>query len=106
MTDMQFAALVLILAAATAATRALPFVIFRETDRQPVFVEYLGRVLPAAMMGLLVVYCYKDVSISESIQLISTAVASAAVVAVHLLRHNTILSIVAGTAVYTLLLRM
>ena len=59
MNDAHAAALVLAMAAATWLTRFLPFIVFRR--RVPDYIRYLGRVLPAAIIGMLVVYCLKDV---------------------------------------------
>ena len=105
MTDVQFVALTFILALATAITRFLPFLIFGSSEKTPAFVNYLGRVLPAAMMGLLVVYCFKDIQFTAS-ELIPALAASAAVVGLHLWKRNTILSIAIGTAVYMVLIRV
>ena len=106
MNNMQFMILVLVLALATALTRVLPFLIFGEADRPPAMVEYLGKVLPAAMMGLLVVYCFKDIDVSDAGAVLPSVAASAAVVAVHLIKRSTMLSILAGTAVYMVLIRV
>lgn len=106
MSDTQFLLLVLILAVSTALTRFLPFLIFGRGSKSPAVIEYLGKVLPAAMMGLLVVYCFKDVDFQNRGELIPALAASLSVVGIHLWRRNTILSIVLGTAVYMVLIRV
>lgn len=105
MTDVQFLITVAVLAFSVALTRFLPFLVFGN-GRTPKIVDYLGKVLPAAMMGLLVVYCFKDVDFGSVGSLVPTLVASACVAVVHLLKRNTVLSITAGTAVYMLLIRV
>ena len=52
-----------ICAIGTMATRFLPFIIFRDNRPTPKYIQYLGRALPAAIFGMLVVYCLKDVSL-------------------------------------------
>ena len=84
-------------------TRFLPFLIFGKRKKLPAFIEYLGKVLPAAMMGLLVVYCFRDINLTDIPTLIPAIAGSLAVVVLHLVKRNTILSISAGTVVYMIL---
>lgn len=98
--------IILALAAGTQLTRWLPFVLFPEKKEPPQFVLYLGKVLPPAMMGLLVAYCLKDVSVSASPYGIPELIALAAVVGLHLWRRNVLLSIGGGTVVYMLLVQL
>lgn len=106
MTQTQFVCFVLILALATALTRCLPFWIFDREASRPKIIDYLGKTLPAAMMGLLVVYCFKDLNFREMHELLPALCASACVVFLHLWKKNTMLSIAAGTAVYMVLIRI
>ena len=48
----------------TLATRFLPFLLFPAGKPTPKFIQYLGRVLPFAVIGLLVIYCLKGVSVT------------------------------------------
>lgn len=98
--------IILAVAAGTQLTRWLPFVLFPERKEPPQFVLYLGKVLPPAMMGLLVAYCLKDVSVSASPYGIPELIALAAVVGLHLWRRNVLLSIGGGTVVYMLLVQL
>ncbi len=88
----------------TAALRFLPFWVFRR--RVPPAIAYLGRVLPYAIMGMLVVYCLKDVSFLQGTHGAPEAVAVTAVVLLHRWRHNTLLSILSGTVLYMILIRL
>ena len=106
MNDIQFIEITLLLALATAITRFLPFVLFCRSNKTPKIIDYLGKVLPAAMMGLLVIYCFKDISFNESGELIPILAASLAVILVHLWKRNTILSITCGTVLYMVLIRV
>lgn len=87
-------------------TRFLPFLLFPDNKPVPKVVEYLGRVLPAAMMGLLVVYCLRNVSITAAPHGLPELIALAVVAALQLWRRNVLLSIGAGTVLYMVLVQM
>ena len=103
---MQALFIVLICSAVTLALRALPFVFFGGKGGVPARIERLGRMLPPAIMAALVVYCLKSVPFGAFADGAKQLIASAVVVAVHLWRRNTLLSIAAGTAAYMLLIRI
>lgn len=84
----------------TMATRFLPFVLFRGGRGEGPYLRYLGAVLPAAVIGLLVVYCLKELSFAAPVSWLPTVLASALVVALQWRKGNALLSIGAGTAVY------
>ena len=86
-------------------TRFAPFVIFPDSKEPPEVVTWLGKVLPAAMMGLLVVYCLKGVSWLSAPHGAPELMAIAAVVALHTWKRNVLLSIAGGTALYMLLVQ-
>ena len=89
----------------TAGLRFLPFLIFGENRKTPPLVAYLGQVLPFAIMGMLVVYCLKDVSFTAAPFGITEIVGCAAVTLLHIWKRNTLLSIGAGTLCYMLLIQ-
>lgn len=106
MNELQIIVTVLILALTVWLSRFLPFIIFRhDTEKMPELLDYLAHVLPAAMMGLLVVYCFKDYTASVN-GLAPALIASAVTAFLHLLKHKTILSITTGTLLYMLLIRI
>ena len=90
----------------TAVTRFLPFLLFPDNKPVPKVIEYLGRALPAAMMGLLVVYCLRNMDFAGSAHALPEIIASAIVVGLHVWRRNTLLSIIAGTVAYMLLVQI
>ena len=90
----------------TMATRFLPFLIFGEKRKTPAIIEYLGTVLPCAIMGMLVVYCLKDVSFANAPFGIPELIACAAVAALHVWKRNSLLSIGGGTVCYMLLVQL
>ena len=90
----------------TMATRFLPFLIFGEKRKTPAIIEYLGTVLPCAIMGMLVVYCLKDVSFLTSPFGLPELIACIVVTALHIWKRNSLLSIGGGTVCYMLLVQL
>ena len=105
MTDTFAIATIAVCALVTAGLRFLPFLIFGENRKTPEIVAYLGKVLPFAIMGMLVVYCLKDVSIISAPFGIPEAIGCAVVAGLHVWKRNTLLSICAGTIAYMLLVQ-
>lgn len=91
-----------VMAVVTLLLRLLPFLVFSQR-KTPGYILYLGKVLPYAIMGMLVVYCLKDVAFTVYPFGIPAAVSVCLVAGLHLWRRNTLLSILCGTACYMLL---
>ena len=107
MTALQMGITIAVCTAATMITRFLPFVVFSSKDQQPPeVVRYLGRVLPAAIFGMLIVYCLKGVSVFAGSHGIPEAIAIAVTIALHKWKHQTLVSIAGGTVCYVLLVQM
>lgn len=104
--DTQALLIVLVAAGVTIVLRFLPFFVFGGGRETPEIISYLGKVLPFAIMGMLVVFCLKNVSFAAAPYGLPEAIACAVTVVVHLWRKNTLLSIVIGTAVYMVLVQM
>lgn len=98
--------LVAVVAAVTAALRFLPFLIFREGKKLPQWLTYLGKVLPYAIMGMLVVYCLKSIDLTAAPFGIPELLGCAAVALLHIWKRNTLLSIGAGTVFYMVLVQL
>lgn len=96
--------LIAVVSIVTIALRFLPFGVFH--SRTPQTVLYLGKVLPCAIMGMLVIYCLKDTDFTSLSGWAPQAISVALVVALHRLKHNTLLSILAGTVCYMLLVQL
>ena len=86
-------------------TRLCPFLFFPPGKPIPPVIQYLGKVLPPAMMGLLTVYCFKNVSWLSGTHGAPELLASAAVVGLHLWKRNNLLSIGVGTVLYMVLVQ-
>ncbi|OOF81485.1 branched-chain amino acid transporter permease [Rodentibacter caecimuris] len=81
-------------------TRLLPFWIFPANRPIPEYIRYLGRVLPAAMFGMLVVYCYKNIDLLSGYRGIPDFLAGVLVLGLHFWKKNMFLSIAVGTIFY------
>ena len=103
--DFHSAALIAVMALVTMLLRFLPFLIFGENRKTPKLITYLGRVLPYAIMGMLVVYCLKGVTPLAYPYALPELLACAAVVLLHIWQRTTLLSIAGGTALYMLLVQ-
>lgn len=105
MNKMHAALIVAVVAFVTAGLRFLPFLIFGENRKTPPLITYLGQVLPYAIMGMLVVYCLKDVTLIRAPFGIPELIGCAVVALLHLWKRNTLLSIGVGTVCYMLLVQ-
>ena len=103
---MHNALMLVVIVVMTAATRFLPFLIFNEKRKTPPLVEYLGKVLPCAIMGMLVVYCLKDVSWTSAPFGLPELIGIAIVALLHIWKRNSLLSIGVGTVCYMLLVQL
>lgn len=90
----------------TMLTRFLPFLVFHEGKETPKYVQYLGKALPGAVFGLLVVYSLKSVSLISYPHGLPEAIALAFVAILHLWKRQMLLSIAGGTVLYMLLIQM
>ncbi|GGN99528.1 branched-chain amino acid transporter permease [Saccharibacillus kuerlensis] len=106
MTVAQQIFIIAVVVLGTMATRFLPFLLFPPGRPTPEYVRYLGRVLPAAAIGLLVVYSLKDVNVLSGSRGLPELIAVAVVVWLHLWKKNMFLSIAAGTILYMVLIRL
>ena len=99
-------ALIVVMALVTMLTRFLPFLIFGEKRKTPEIVLYLGKVLPCAVMGMLVVYCLKGTDLTAMPFGIPEVLSVCIVTALHIWKRNTLLSILCGTVCYMVLVQM
>lgn len=90
----------------TIATRYLPFLLFSSKKPTPKYIQYLGKLLPSAALGLLVIYSYKDVSILGGTHGIPELIATVVIVLLHLWKRQMLLSIAGGTVLYMLLIQL
>ena len=98
--------IIVVMGGAVLATRILPVLVFGRSDKVPEFILYLGKVIPYTAMGLLIVYCLRDVSILHGSHDLPELIALAAVTASYLWKRNTILSVIIGTVIYMFLVQV
>ena len=94
-----------VMAVITFLTRALPFLLFDRGESPPKIVLYLGRVLPPAIIAMLIIYCLRGVSFAAPGGWVPQLLCVAVVVALHLWKHNNLLSIFGGTVLYMVLVQ-
>ena len=105
MPDLHSALIVAVAAAVTVLLRFLPFLIFGEGRKIPDLILHLGRVLPYAIMGMLVVYCLKGITLTAAPFGIPELLGCAIVAGLHIWKRNTLLSVGAGTVFYMILVQ-
>ena len=104
--DMHAFGVVAVAALVTMALRFLPFLVFGGDRQTPAYITYLGKVLPFGIMGMLVVFCLKGVTLTAAPYGIPEFLACGAVAALHVWKRNTLLSIAGGTVLYMVLVQM
>lgn len=102
----QILIMIAAIALGTMITRFLPFILFPENKKTPPIVTYLGSVLPPAMMGLLVIYCLKDVNFLENTHGLPEILSIIAIIFLHHYKNNVLLSIGGGTVIYMILVQV
>ncbi|MDO4515859.1 MAG: branched-chain amino acid transporter permease [Bacillota bacterium] len=106
MSNSQLILTVLLIMGVTMLTRFLSFLVFPAGKETPAFIRYLGKVLPAAAMAMLVVYCYKGIDLTAGNHGAPELIAGLAVAAMHRWKHSMLLSIGGGTALYLVLIHL
>ena len=101
---MNAAVLIAVMSLGTILLRFLPFLVFQKET--PPYVAYLGRVLPSAIIGMLVIYCLKDVRLDAAPFGLPELIAGVCVVGLQVWKRNSLLSILAGTVIYMLLIQL
>lgn len=96
--------LILICGVISVLTRAIPFLVFRDEKNIPPTIGYIGRVLPLAIFGMLVVYCFKDVEFTGGYFGIPEVLATLFICAIHIWKRNMLLSMLCGMVSYFVLL--
>ena len=98
--------LIAVMSAVTALLRFLPFIIFRGGRKTPEYILWMGKALPYAIMGMLVVYCLKSVSLATAPHGAPEFIACILTAALHVWKRNSLVSIGGGTLCYMLLVQL
>lgn len=105
MTLMQRLVTIGVIILGTAATRFLPFLVFPGDKPTPKYIQYLGKMLPSAALGLLVIYCFKNENLLDFTRVAPALIAVAVTIALHFWKRQMLLSIVGGTILYMLMVQ-
>lgn len=97
--------MIAIMVAVTVALRFLPFAVFSGNRKTPPYINYLGKVLPYAIMGMLVVYCMRNTTVLTGSHGLPELISILIVAGLQIWRRNTLISIIAGTVIYMLLVQ-
>ena len=106
LTPVQTLIIIAMIALGVQISRWLPFLAFSGEKELPKFIKYLGRVLPPALMGLIVVYCFKGTEILTGNHGIPELIASVVVILTYKWKENLLISVGGGTAIYMLLVQL
>lgn len=106
MTDLHTWRIVAVISLVTVALRFLPFIIFDGKRKTPKIIEKMSRILPFAIMGMLVVYCLKDTGFGAVSEFLPQVIACVVVGALYVWKRNTLISIVCGTVCYMMLVQL
>lgn len=105
MNSVHIILMIAVMALVTAALRFLPFLVFGGGRQTPAYITYLGKVLPYAIMGMLVVYCLRNTPVMSSPHGIPELIAGALVAGLQIWKRNTLVSIICGTVCYMILIQ-
>lgn len=104
--DIGYSTAILIIATSvTGLTRALPYLLFGRKKELPGVILYLGTVLPASIMIILVIYCLRNINLTAFPYGMAELISIGVVIAAQITKKNTFLSIFLGTACYMILIR-
>lgn len=98
--------IIMVVAITTFLTRALPFIIFKDPKKTPDLIIYLSKVLPYSIMAMLVVYCLRDTTFISGNHGFPEIIAVSITIIIHLLKENTLLSILVGTITYMICIQV
>ncbi len=98
--------IIFVVAVTTFSTRVIPFLVFPKGKAIPKTVQYLGKVLTPAVIGMLVVYCLKDTQVIAAPHGIPELISVAVVAVLHVWKRNNLLSIGVGTVLYMILIQV
>ena len=105
MSNVHSVLLIVVISLVSMLLRFLPLWVFGNGKQTPRLVQYLGKVLPYAIMGMLVIYCLKEISFTHISTCLPELIACAVVGGLHVWKRNTLISIICGTVCYMLLVQ-
>ena len=106
MSNLHYILMIAVMIAITMSLRFLPFLIFGRSGKTPAYIEYLGRVLPYAIMGMLIVYCLRTTPVIAAPHGLPELISIAVVTGLQIWRRSTLISILCGTVCYMFLIQV
>lgn len=106
MTISQQIITIILCVAGTLATRFLPFLVFSSKKPTPKYIQYLGKALPSAIFGMLIIYCLKNINIIGGSHGIAELISILVTIILHKWKRQMLLSIAGGTICYMLLIQL
>lgn len=94
-----------LIALITVLLRFFPFVVWGKAQKTPKIIKKFGRLLPCAIIGMLVVYCLKNISFKNAVDFVPEFISCGLVAILYIIKRNTLISIVLGTLCYMLLIQ-
>ena len=104
-TPMQSFITILIIVIVTFITRVIPFILFPDNKKTPKYINYLGAVLPYAAIGMLVIYCFKEISFTKTSFWLPEFISVFLILLLHKWKKSTLISIGGGTILYMLIVQ-
>ena len=105
LSPMHSLVIIIVTPAVTFLTRVIPFLVFPSGKEIPKVIQYLGKVLPPAVIGMLIIFCFKNVSIMSGSHGLPELICGLLVVVLHVWKRNNLLSIGSGTVLYMVLVQ-
>jgi len=105
MSTLDTTLMILMVACCTFLTRVLPFALFSRHEQLPDLVVYLGKILPATVIAILIIYCLKSIDVHNLAAFAPQLIATGIVVLLHLWKRNNLISIGLGTACYMVMVQ-
>ena len=105
MNSLHSALLIAVIAVVTVMLRALPFLVFNGRRKVPGYIMFLGDKLPYAIIGMLIVYCLRNVSFGAAADWLPSFISVIVVVVLHIWKRKTLISVAGGTLVYMFLVQ-
>ncbi len=98
--------IIIAIAITTFITRVIPFIVFPANKETPKFISYLGKVLPYSAIGMLVIYCLKDVSFKQTDFWLPEFISILVIILLHKWKKSTLISIGGGTILYMVIVQV
>ena len=105
MNNLNVVMVIAVMATVTILLRFLPFILFDHGEQLPKWISYLGRVLPSAIMSMLLVYCVRNIDLLKGNHGFPELICIAVAMLMHYWKRNTLVSIGVSTLLYMVIIQ-